>query len=312
MRNHEPDTTPRARIHADVDTPDKIVYGLTARQLAILAVAAACGYGIFKAVGHLLPAPVLIAVLTPLAGAAIVLALGRRDGLSMDAWLLAGIRHTRHPRTLAPAPAGRTIPAPGWAPEVVVATPPAVLRLPAKAIAASGIIDAGSQAVALVACTTVNINLRTGDEQAALLGAYGRWLNSLGGPVQVVISAQRVDLSSHAQRIADRAETITNPALAEAARDYADFLDDLATRRDPLWRTVTIAVTATGDKGRDTEVARRAEHAASALSSLGIQTAVLDGARVTSVLTTAVDPYTPTDASWPRSHPNAVITKGPS
>ena len=34
-----------ARIHADVDQPDKIVYGLTARQLAILAVAAAVAYG---------------------------------------------------------------------------------------------------------------------------------------------------------------------------------------------------------------------------------------------------------------------------
>jgi PrgI family protein len=308
MRNNEPDTTPIARIPADVDTPDKIVYGLTARQLAILAVAGVIGYGVFKAVGHLLPAPVLIAVLTPLAGAAFVLALGRRDGLSMDAWLLAAIRHTRHPRHLAPAPAGKTIPAPGWAPQVPAATPLAVLRLPAKAIAESGIIDAGSHAVALVACTTVNIGLRTGDEQAALLGAYGRWLNSLAGPVQIVVSAQRVDLSSHAQRIADRAQGIGNDALAGAARDYADFLDDLAARRDPLWRTVTIAVTAVGDKGRDTEVARRAEHAASSLSALGVQTAVLDGDRVTTVLTTAVDPYTPAEATWSRARPDAILT----
>src|SRR3954464_11313136 len=119
MRTNEPDVTPRARIPADVDAPDKIVYGLTARQLAILAVAGVIGYGIFKAVGHLLPAPVLIAVLTPLAGAAVVLALGRRDGLSMDAWLLAGIRHARNPRQSAPAPSGKPIPAPGWAPELV-------------------------------------------------------------------------------------------------------------------------------------------------------------------------------------------------
>jgi hypothetical protein len=72
-----------------------------------------------------------------------------------------------------------------------------------------------------------------------------------------VIPAQRVDLSSHAQRIADAADTLTNPALAGAAHDYAAFLDDLAARRDPLWRTVTVAVTAHGEKGRDTEVLRR-------------------------------------------------------
>lgn len=205
MRDSD-DLTPHARIPADVDTPDKIVYGLTARQLAILAVAAVIGYGIFRTVGTLLPQPVLVAILTPLAGAATVLALGRRDGLSMDVWLLAAIRHTRSPKRLAPAASGRRSTAPAWAPatdEPVAPVP--VLRLPAKAISDAGVIDTGPHAVALVACTTVNIGLRTGDEQAALIGGYGRWLNSLSAPVQIVISAQRVDLSSHAQRIADGA-----------------------------------------------------------------------------------------------------------
>src|SRR5215471_14476294 len=302
MRTNEPDTSPHARIPADVDTPDKIVYGLTARQLAILAVAGVLGYGLFKTVGPLLPPPVLIAVLAPLAGAAVVLALGRRDGLSMDQWLLSAIRHIRGPKRLAPAPAGRAEPLPAWAPDLAapVAQVP-VLKLPSRAIAESGVIDTGARAVALVACTTVNIGLRTGDEQNALIGAYGRWLNSLAGPVQIVISAQRVDLSSHAGRIAEAADTIGNLALAEAAHDYAAFLDDLAARRDPLWRTVTVAVTAAGEKGRDTEVLRRADHAASALSALGAQTAVLDGSRATAVLTCAVDPYTPADVTWPRA-----------
>jgi hypothetical protein len=297
-----------ARVPADVDTPDKIVYGLTARQLAILAVAGVAGYGLFKTVGPLFPAPVLIAVLTPLAGTAVVLALGRRDGLSMDQWLLSAIRHTGSPKRLAPAPAGRADPLPAWAPDTAPVAAVPVLRLPARAVAESGVIETGARAVALVACTTVNIGLRTGEEQNALIGAYGRWLNSLAGPVQIVISAQRVDLSSHAQRIADAADTIGNPALAEAAHDYAAFLDDLAARRDPLWRTVTVAVTATGEEGRNTEVLRRADHAASALSALGAQTAVLDGSRATAVLTCAVDPYTPADVTWPRARPDAAIT----
>jgi hypothetical protein len=308
MRPTEPDTAPRARIPADVDTPDKIVYGLTARQLAILAVAGLADYGLFKTVAPLLPQPVLIAVLIPVAGAAVVLALGRRDGLSLDIWLLAAIRHARGPNRLAPAPAGRPEPLPAWVPQTASPVAVAPLRLPSRAIAESGVIDAGSRAVALVAATTVNIGLRTGEEQNALIGAYGRWLNSLDGPVQVVISAQRVDLSSHAGRIGEGAGRIANPALAQAARDYAAFLDDLATRRDPLCRTVTVAVTATGEGGRDTEVRRRADHAAAALSALGAQTAVLDGARATALLTCAVDPYTPAAVTWPRARPDAVIT----
>jgi hypothetical protein len=292
-----------------VDTPDKIVYGLTARQLAILTVAGLAAFGLFRLLGHRLPAPVLIAVLIPVAGVATVLALGRRDGLPMDAWLLAGIRSTRTPNHRIPSVGDQPTPVPGWAP-----TQPAarlgVLRLPAQAISEAGVINTGDRAVALVAATTVNIDLRTGDEQAALIGAYGRWLNSLSGPVQIVVSAQRVDLSSHAQRITGNAEHITNPALVEVARDYADFLDDLAIRRDPLWRTVTIAVAATGSRA-GTEATRRAEQTATALTALGAQTAVLDGGRATAVLATATDPYTPADTSWPRTPPGTVVTGGP-
>jgi len=38
--NRADDTTPRASVPADIDAPDTIVWGLTFRQLAILAVAA--------------------------------------------------------------------------------------------------------------------------------------------------------------------------------------------------------------------------------------------------------------------------------
>jgi hypothetical protein len=306
---HEPDTRPTARIPADVDTPDKIVYGLTARQLAILTVAALIGLGLVRALGPLLPQPALIAILTPLAGAAIVLALGRRDGLPMDTWLLSAVRHTGSPKRLAPSAPGLPATAPSWAPDTdgpAAAVP--VLRLPVTAISDAGVVDTGTHAVALVACTTVNIGLRTGDEQAALIGGFGRWLNALSGPVQIVISAQRVDVSSHAQRIARGADTIADPALAGAARDYAAFLDDLAARHDPLCRTVTVAVAAAGDRRRDAEVLRRAEHTASALSALGAQTAVLDGGRAAAVLTCATDPYTPADVTWPRARPDAAIT----
>jgi hypothetical protein len=293
----------RARVPADVDQPDKIVYGLTARQLAILAVAGAVGYGVVKGLGHLLPEPILVAFLVPIGGAAIVLALGRRDGLSLDMWLLSAIRQSRAPQHHAAAAAEA---APAWSPGPGMAVPQ--LRLPARAISAAGVIDTGDHAVALVAATTVNIGLRSGDEQLALIGAYGRWLNSLNGPVQLVISAQRVDLSSHAQRVADIAATIPNPALADAAYDYAEFLDQLAEHRDPLWRTVTIAVTAATDKGRDAEVLRRADHTASALAALGAQTAVLDGATATAALTCATDPYAPVDVTWPRTRPGAPVT----
>lgn len=299
---------PRARIPADVEAPDRIVYGLTARQLAILTLAVACGYILIRTAGHLLPAPVLVAVCTPLAGVAIVVAVGRRDGIPLDQYLAAALRFTHVPRRHTSAHAA---PPPAWAPESTRSGPRVpLLRLPAHAITSGGVVEAGTQAVALVACTTVNLRLRTGEEQAAVIGAYARWLNSLTTPTQIVISAQRVDLSHHAQRLQVAALAMTNPALAELTSDYAVFLGELTADVDPLWRTVTIAVTAptTASGGGEVEVLRHADHTATALGALGARTRVLDASEVTGVLACAVDPYAPTDASWPRTAPDTVLT----
>jgi len=298
----------RARVPADIEAPDRLVWGLTARQLAILAAAAAAGWLILQAAGQLFPAPAVMFALIPYAGVAVALALGRRDGLPLDAWVWAAIRHRRLPRRTVPAPAGIAA-APGWAPAAVPDGPaPSVLRLPAHAIGDDGVIDVGDGATVLVAATTVNAGLRTGAEQAALVGGYARWLNALTGPVQVVVSARRVDLTSHAERVADAAPALPHPALADAALDYADFLLDVAAHRDPLWRTVTIACTAHGGHGAAMEATRRAEHTAAALASLGAQTRVLDGPTAHAVLTAAVDPYQYTDASWPRTPAHHPVT----
>ncbi|GAB3861906.1 hypothetical protein GCM10027610_105280 [Dactylosporangium cerinum] len=130
----------RARIPADVDTPDKVVYGLTFRQLAILAVAAVIGYGAWNALHTLLPVPVLLGGAVVLGGLVFGLAVGRRDGLPMDLWILAGLRHSRAPRALSSTDS--TARAPDWvqAPATKVMLP-APLKLPADAIGDDGQIS---------------------------------------------------------------------------------------------------------------------------------------------------------------------------
>lgn len=306
----DPSLEVRARIPADVEAPDRIVFNLTARQAAILVVAAAAGYLTVRVLGPLVPVPVLVLVLTPFAGAAVTVALGRRDGVPLDVWLWAAVRYGRSPRLMVAAPV-RAVP--DWAPHTdpPAGPVPGLLRLPVDAIAAGGAVDVEGRAVALVAATTVNVGLRTGAEQAALVAGYGRWLNGLTGPVQVVVSTRRVELSAAADRLVDAAAGLPHPALADAAVEHAEFLLDVAEQRDPLWRTVTVACTAPGGPGGAVEALRRAEHTAAALAALGGRTRVLDGPAVAAVLATAVDPFAPVDASWPRALPQQPVT-GPA
>ncbi|GAB3861902.1 hypothetical protein GCM10027610_105270 [Dactylosporangium cerinum] len=96
----------------------------------------------------------------------------------------------------------------------------------------------------MVAATSVNLALRTADEQAALIDTFGRWLNSLATPTQIVVSAQPVDLASSARNLARAADRLPDQALAAACTDHAQFLADLAERRDPLRRQVLIVTRA--------------------------------------------------------------------
>ncbi|MFI2652758.1 PrgI family protein [Micromonospora fulviviridis] len=293
----------RARVPADVDAPDKVLYGLTFRQLAILAVAALAFYGAWRTLHTFVPALVLIGAAVVLGGFVFGVAVGRRDGLPLDGWLLAAVRHSRAPRALSTT--DTTTDVPDWvqAPASKVALP-APLTLPADAIDDGGDIRLAGARAAMVAATSVNLALRTPDEQAALVDTFGRWLNSLSAPTQIVVSAQPVDLQGAARTLAEAAEQLPHPALADAAADHARFLGDLAARRDPLRRQVLIVTRTTGG---ERAARRRAEDTVRALAGLGVTTRALDGAAVTAALAAAADPYRP-----PRpgglAAPDAVIT----
>ncbi|MEV6494595.1 PrgI family protein, partial [Actinoplanes sp. NPDC051633] len=291
---------------ADVDAPDKVLYGLTFRQLAILAVAALVFYGGWQTLHDLLPMPVLAGAAVVGGGLVFGLAVGRRDGLPMDVWLLAAVRHSRSPHALAAADTTATTP--DWvdAPTGTV-TLPAPLKLPADAIRGDGEISLSGARAAMVAATSVNLALRTADEQAALIDTFGRWLNSLSTPTQIVVSAQPVDLHSAADTLAASTGRLPHPALADAAADHAAFLADLADRRDPLRRQVLIVTrTNSGEQGEHA-ARRRADDTARTLSGLGVTTRALDGHAATAALAAAADPYRP-----PRpgglAAPDTVIT----
>jgi hypothetical protein len=306
----------RAGVPADVEAPDRVLGDLTARQVAVLAVGAALGYLAWRAVHARVPVLVLVAAGVPVAGATLALAIGRRDGLALEVWLAHAARYRRAPRRLLPV---RVPPAPAWAPATPRSPAPGLLRLPVGAITPDGTIHPTgrrpgrarsshiSSAVTLVGACTVNLTMRSPNEQASLITGFARWLNGLTTPVQVVICDRRVDLTGHALRIADTVHLTGDPALATAGLDYAEFLLDLVRDRDPLARTVTIAATASGpDAGA---AARRAgEHTAGCMTALGAQAAVLDGPAATAALTAAVDPYQATDAAWPRAVPSIPIT----
>ncbi|MFF1679460.1 PrgI family protein [Streptomyces sp. NPDC058256] len=243
--------TQPVRIPADVDREDTVLGNLTARQLLIFAVTGILVYGAWSMTRPFVPLPVFLIPTVPLGAIAAFLALGKRDGLSLDRLVLAAIRQCMAPRYRITAPEGID-PAPAWLTRQVTTAEqdlatttisPAALRLPAEGVTETGVVDLGTDGVAAVAvCSTVNFALRTPTEQEALVGAFGRYLHSLTAPVQILIRAERLDLSAQIAELYEHAPTLPHPALEAAAREHADYLAQLGQSMDLLRRQVLLVL----------------------------------------------------------------------
>lgn len=299
------------RIPADVEQPDKIVWGFTARQVVILGVTGSILYLGYMTFGERIPLTVCAGLALPITVLGILLAVGTHDGISLDRFALAAIRHQRSPKHLV---AAADVPAaPTWM--AARSGPlPALLKLPARGVIGDGLVDLGPDGVAAVAeVSTVSFALRTPDEQDALVAVFGRWLNSLSGPVQILVRAERVDLAETVNALLDSAHDLPHPALADAAREHATFLADLATRHELLRRQVLLVVRepAVGANGRTsaaTRAYRRLDEAGRVLGVCGLTVRLLDTAAVTTLLASCFDPTAPSLPEDRIALPDEVVT----
>lgn len=296
-------SAPRVRLPADIEMEDRLAFGLTARQLVILGVAALVSYGVYAEAGSVLPLPVAAALAVPTALAGIALALGRLAGLSGDRIALAAARHLAQPRQRV---AGERLPGKlADAPEQPAVS---LLRVPVKAILQNGVVELvdGTSALLLAAAGT-NWALRSEEEQAALADAYAKWLNSLIEPTAITVRSEPVDLTGHARAIEDASQALPHPALRRCAHTYAQFLAELAREGDGLRRRQIVVVLSTRNQRESakSELERRAAETTGLLAAAGVELEALDGQRAARLLLGALEPPGPPAGS----HMGGVIRR---
>lgn len=298
------------RIPADIEREDHIAFNLTARQLAVLALAGLTAGFIVTIARRALPLPLALAFAGPVAVAGLVLALARVHGLPGDRFALAVLEYLRTPRRQVPAPGG-VAPPPPWATEGVDL--PAPLTLPVKDLHSNGIIDLGADGASLVCrASAINFRLRTEEEQEAVITAFGRFLHSVSGAVQIIVRSERADLRTAVAQLRQLAGGLPHPALEGAAIQHAQFLESLTARRDVLRRELLVVFREPATNNDPAAVLpRRAEQAAALLAGAGISLTALDYDAAADVLARTANPGGPPRPAG-LAAPGETITRRPS
>lgn len=80
----------------------------------------------------------------------------------------------------------------------------------------------------MVLCVhALNFNLKSTEEQDAILMSYQRFLNALSFPIQIMIRSLKVDIESYINKLKNLALKQPNPLLQEQTYKYVDFLTTL-------------------------------------------------------------------------------------
>ncbi|GLZ78334.1 hypothetical protein Afil01_31410 [Actinorhabdospora filicis] len=267
-----------------IDLSDKLLLGLTGRQLAYAAAGLVSAWLAWRGLSAF--SPVLGAVVAvPLLLVAAALVFGQRDGAGLDRLLLAAVRMPRRPLVAATAVTA----APAWVNAAEDAPVlPRLLRSPARGVRADGVIDLGPDGLVAVieVAALVNFALRSPGEQDALVAGLARGLHALGGPIQILSTSFPADLGGQAAVIEEAAATLATPRLREAALAHAGYLRRLSDRVLLVRRRVLVAVAAGDTAGLD----RRVAEVAAVIGGCGLPTARLSALDVLLLLDALTDP----------------------
>lgn len=239
----------------------------------------------------MLPLPFAAATVAPIVLAASLLALARRDGLAGDQLALLAARHLTRPHRRLLAPEGLPAPLPGSPRRRGARFAP-----PVRAVLRSGLVELpGGRYCRLLRASTTSFALRSEEEQAALVEAFGRFLNSTAEPLQLLIASEPVALESRSEALERAALALPEPGLRRAALGHARFLAELATGEQVRRREVLLVLTTQARDRQTAQVSleRRAGEATGLLRAAGIELHLLSGSEAAARLASALDPPGP-------------------
>ena len=95
---------------------------------------------------------------------------------------------------------------------------------------------------AILQVSPVNFELRSEDEQDAIIDTYESFLNSVGVPLQVLIRIREIDMDAYLAELSEQLDGEPVPIYKKQLKNYDDFIRSLITANKILTRYFYVIV----------------------------------------------------------------------
>jgi type IV secretory pathway VirB4 component len=82
---------------------------------------------------------------------------------------------------------------------------------------------------AILAVSAINFDLKSTEEQEAIIAQYQNFLNSIDFPLQILISSRKIDMQNYLDFLSDNEKSQSNELLRLQISEYRSFISQLAS-----------------------------------------------------------------------------------
>ena len=95
---------------------------------------------------------------------------------------------------------------------------------------------------AVLAVSAINYELKSTDEQTAIIGQYQNFLNSLDFPVQIMVNSRQMNIDSYINFISQKEKEQPNELLRLQTSEYTRFIKELVSVSNIMDKTFYVIV----------------------------------------------------------------------
>jgi len=122
----------------------------------------------------------------------------------------------------------------------------------------------------ILEASSINFELKSEDEQDALIDTYQAFLNGLACPLQIIIRVREMDMDMYLSAFRARVENEKEAIYKQQASQYSEFVQSLVSKNKILTRHFYIVIPFTGQANKNLSLVREQLALSSDIVSKGL------------------------------------------